>query len=141
MRKLSILIICLIFIASCGKKEVKQISPDSKLALESFAVSERIKEAYLKRDMDSLKDNSTTEGYREIIASMKDFSKAELSFTPRWVEIDKANTVQLNVSWSGKWTNSKGSVTEEKGMAVFMLEGAPLKMRKILRGNPFIYPE
>jgi hypothetical protein len=48
--------------------------------------------------------------------------------------------VYLNVSWKGTWTVGQESFTE-RGMGVFLLEGAPLKLGKIVRGNPFKYPE
>jgi hypothetical protein len=63
----------------------------------------------------------------------------ELDFTPRWVEIEKSK-VYLNVAWKGAWVVGKETV-RERGMAVFLFEGTPLKLSKIVRGNPFKYPE
>jgi len=44
------------------------------------------------------------------------------------------------VAWKGIWTVG-GEITRERGSAVFLLEGSPLKISKVLRGSPFKYPE
>jgi hypothetical protein len=126
-------------LACSGKKEVKQVSPESKLTLEAFSVAEGVRAAYVRKDFPAIKEISTADGYREIIDSIKHFDSVELTFTPKWVEIDKS-LVQLNVAWKGTWT-VEGETDAERGMAVFLFEGQPLKFSKVLRGNPFKYPE
>lgn len=128
----------LIFVASCGKKEVKKASEDSKIATEAFALVEAIRDAYIKKDLKALEKNTTKEGFRTISSSIKTFDSVELTFTPVWVEIED-NVVHLNESWKGRWKKS-GRITEERGMAVFVLKGNPLKVDNILRANPFKYP-
>lgn len=133
-------VLLLVFIAACGgKKEVKQVSQESKISQEAFSVVEQLRTAYLKRDFTVFADYSTTEGYRGIIDSLKHFDSADLTFTPRWVEMEKAK-VYVNVSWQGSWKVGKDTF-RERGMAVFLFEGTPLKLAKIVRGNPFKYPE
>jgi hypothetical protein len=58
-----------------------------------------------------------------------------LEFVPTWVVIDDT-VVKLTISWKGTWTVS-GSTTEDRGIAVFVMEGQPLKLANILRANPF----
>ena len=128
-----------LFFSACGSKEVKPVSKDSELAQEAFKLSETLKKAYLNDDKAGLERNSTKEGYRELIGSIKSFDKAELTFTPTWVEIQDS-TVNLSVSWKGTWI-VKGKTTEERGLAVFVLEGNPLKLSQIQRANPFSQPE
>jgi len=124
---------------SCGKQEVKKTSEESKIAQEAFRLSEVIKDAYIKNDRSTLEKNSTKDGYKEIIEARKSFDSAELSFTPKWVEIEGA-TVNLHVSWNGTWT-VRGKRIEDRGLAVFVMEGKPLKLAKVLRANPFRQPE
>jgi hypothetical protein len=124
-----------LLLVSCGKKEVKQVSEDSKTAQEAFMLSEEIKNAYIKNNLSTLEKNTTKDGYKDIIESKKIFDSAELSFTPHWVEID-GPTVTLQVSWKGIWT-VKGKNIEDRGLAVFVMEGRPLKLAKVLRDNPF----
>lgn len=132
--------IVLTLFASCGgKKEVKQVTQDSKVSQEAFAVAEALRASYVKKDFTSISDRCTKEGYRDIIDSIKHFDSVDLNFTPRWVEIEQSK-VYLNISWKGSWTVGKDT-TRERGMAVFLLEGTPLKLSKIVRGNPFRYPE
>jgi hypothetical protein len=133
-------LLSLIFLlASCGKKEVKQVSEDSKIAQDAFMLADVIKNAYIKNDLFTLERNTTKDGYKNIIESRKIFDSAELSFTPHWVEID-GSAVNLQVSWKGTWT-VKGKKIEDRGLAVFVMEGKPLKLAKMLRDNPFRKPE
>jgi hypothetical protein len=127
------------FLISCGKKEVKPVSQESKLAQEAFQLAETLKDAYTKKDRETFLDNCTNDGYRELIAVIKKFDGAELTFTPTWVEI-KDSSVYLSVSWKGVWTLGTKS-REERGLAVFVLEGNPLKLAKVQRDNPFSQPE
>jgi len=140
---LSVSLLCvllLVFLAACGgKKEVKQVSQESRVSQEAFSVVEQLRMAYLKRDFTVIADYSTAEGYREIIDSLKHFDSADLTFTPRWVEMEKS-MVYVNVSWQGSWKVGKETF-RERGMAIFLFEGTPLKLAKIVRGNPFKYPE
>ena len=132
------LIILLLF-SSCGKKEVKPVSEESKIAQEAFKLAEVIKNAYVKNDRLTIERNSTKEGYQELIAAMKSFDDAELFLTPRKVDIEDS-TVYLNLTWNGTWTVG-GKKTEDRGMAIFVMEGRPLKLSRVLRANPFIQPE
>jgi len=129
----------LIFIISCGKKEVKKVSEESQRAQEAFQLAETIRNAYLDDNRKALEKNTTQDGYREIIVAMKNFDHAELEFIPTWVEIDDS-VVRLTVSWKGTWT-AKDLKKEDRGIAVFVLEGEPLKLAQVLRANPFRQPE
>ena len=126
-------------LVSCGKKEVKQVSEDSKITQESFMLADVIKNAYIKNDLPTLEKNTTKDGYKDIIEARKYFDSTDLSFTPHWVEID-GSIVNLQVSWKGTWT-LKGKRIEDRGLAVFVMEGRPLKLAKVLRDNPFRKPE
>jgi len=139
MKKIAIILIVTLSVISCGKKEVKKVTAESKIAQEAFAVSEEIKEAYLKKDLPSIEKNTTKEGYRELIGAIKSFDKAELTFSDKWVDIDKA-AVSLKIAWEGKWV-VRGETIEERGTAIFIFEGSPLKLSRILRNNPFRQPE
>lgn len=133
------MLVSLLFPVGCGKKEVKPVTQESKTAQEAFELAATIKKAYEEKDKSALEEHTTAEGYRELISAMKSFDSAELTFTPTWVEI-KDSSVSLNISWKGAWT-VRGTVTNESGLAVFVLEGSPLKLSKILRENPFRQPE
>ena len=139
MKKIMLILLAGLMLVSCGKKEVKKESPESKLAQEAFSLTETIKDAFMVKDTITLKKNSTEAGYRDITANTRGYDRVEFSFKPRWVEIDN-NQLQMNISWKSTWFIS-GKSTEERGMAVFIMEGAPLKVSKILRGNPFVAPE
>jgi len=143
-RRLSLLLVplalILISVAACGgKKEVKQVSQESKTAQEAFSLAEKLRVAYVDRNFSAVQDLSTADGFKDFMNSIRHFDSVDLSFTPRWVEIEKT-TVYLNVSWKGTWIVGKESFVE-RGMAVFLLEGSPLKLGKIVRGDPFRYPE
>ena len=132
-------LVAALFTACGGKKEVKKVSQDSLVAQDAFSLAEAIRVAYVKKEFPTISDRCTQEAYKEIIDSVKYFDSVELSFTPRWVEIDKSK-ITLNVAWKGSWVVGKDTI-RERGMAVFLLEGTPLKLTKILKGSPFKYPE
>ena len=133
------LIIAGLFLTACGKKEVKPVSQESHLAQEAFKLAETLKNAYLKNDRPTLESNATKNGYEELASGIKAFDSAELSFTPTWVELQDS-TLNLTISWKGTWVFN-GKTTEERGLAIFILEGTPLKLAQIQRSNPFRQPE
>ena len=86
-----------------------------------------------------MKRTQQKEGYRELLGAIKRFDKAELTFSSKWVEIEKTS-VSMKIAWSGKWVIGE-QTTEERGTALFIFEGSPLKLSRILRANPFRQPE
>ena len=143
MRKTGLLLISLLavtFLFACGgKKDIKVQSQESKTAEEAFALSEVIRDAFLNNDRDTIRKNTTEDGYKSVTANRKAYESIELSFTPRWVDIEQTK-VMLNMTWKSTWT-AAGKKTEDRGMSVFVMEGKPLKLSGILRTNPFIFPE
>jgi hypothetical protein len=133
------LIISGLFLTACGKKEVKPVSQESQLTQEAFKLAETLKNAYVRNDRTTLERNATANGYKELASAIKGFDSAELSFTPTWVDVQDS-TVNLTISWKGTWV-VKGKTTEERGLAIFILEGKPLKLSQIQRSNPFRQPE
>lgn len=133
------LVLLALLLLSCGKKEVRPVSPESKIAQEAFGLAETIRNAYIKNDRETLERSSTKNGYRELIGVIKSFDTAELTFTPTWVEIENS-AVSLNISWKSTWV-VKDKKIEDRGLAVFVFEGRPLKLSQVLRTNPFRQPE
>jgi hypothetical protein len=134
-----VLSMLLVFFISCGKKEVKEVSEESLMAQEAFQLAETIKQAYLDNDRKALERNATQDGYRELVGEIKSFDSVELEFVPTWVEIDDT-VVKLTVSWKGTWIVSDFT-KEDRGIAVFVMEGQPLKVAQVLRASPFRQPE
>ncbi|MBI5639611.1 MAG: hypothetical protein HZA17_04210 [Nitrospirae bacterium] len=139
IRNAVLLLVIGIGLLACGKKEVKQVSPESKTTTEAFALSETLRISFIKNDRAALQKNSTEDGLRNLSANKKPFDAVELSFTPRWVELE-GNQILVNITWKSVWT-AAGKNFSDRGMAVFVMEGRPLKLSKILRSNPFIFPE
>ncbi|MEW6418559.1 MAG: hypothetical protein AB1480_10610 [Nitrospirota bacterium] len=132
-------LIVIVLLVSCGKREIKPVPPESKIAQEAIGLAETIRNAYIKNDRETLEKHATRDGYRELIGTIKSFDSVELTFTPTWVEIENS-TVSLHLSWKGIWVVG-GKRTEERGIAVFVLEGRPLKLAQVQRENPFRQPE
>lgn len=138
MKKIFMTIPALIFLLSgCG--EVKTVTEESKIAQEAFGVAAEIREAYVKKDLSTIEKNSTKDGYRQILISMKKFDSADLVFTYKWVDINQT-IVTVKVAWKGTWMMS-GQQTEEQGTALFVFEGKPLLLSRIRNANPFLQPE
>lgn len=139
MKKIMLLLLAGAMLFACGKKEVKQVSPESRTAMEAFALAETVKTAFINKDDEILKKSSTEEGYKQITANFRGYDRVELTFTPRWVEIEN-DSLNVNISWKSIWV-SAGKRAEDRGMAVFIMQGTPLRIAGILRANPFIQPE
>ncbi|MDP2158372.1 MAG: hypothetical protein Q8K68_11760 [Nitrospirota bacterium] len=140
MKNITLLLIACMLLVSCGgKKAVKQVTQESKAATEAFGVAETIKSAFVKKDLATIQRNATEAGFKDITTGKQVFDSVDLTFTPRWVEIE-GEQMHVNISWKSTWTLS-GRKTEERGMAVFVMEGNPLKVTKIHRANPFILQE
>ncbi len=140
MKKLLILTLILSFaVVSCGKREVKVVTEDSRIATEAISLIHTVKEAYVKRDFRAIEMNTTKDGFRTISGNMKMFESAELTFNPVLIEI-KDDMVRVNISWRGTWKQA-GKTIQERGMGVFVLEGSPLRVDRILMSNPFVHPE
>ncbi|MCS7215114.1 MAG: hypothetical protein RMI30_05145 [Thermodesulfovibrio sp.] len=139
MRK--IILISLVFlILSCGsKKMVKQPSSEYLYTTQAFKVIDEIRISYQNKDNAGIRKNTSESAYREIIASIRPFDKAELEFSPVLAEMEK-DGYRLYISWNGKW-KYLGNETEERGLAIFLMKGDPPKVEKIIRGNPFRYPD
>ncbi len=130
----------LFLLASCGgKKEVKKETEESKTAKEAFAVVELIKDAYMKKDINTIQKHTSNEGLKTITKDIGKFDSVKFTFKPVWVDIG-TDKVTLNVSWQGIWEKGTSKI-DERGMAVFILKEKPLKVDKILRSNPFELPE
>jgi hypothetical protein len=137
MKKITLLLLATVLLLSCGgKKEVKQVSQESKSATEAFGVAETIKNAFVKKDLATIQKNATEAGFKAITTGRQVFDSVDITFTPRWVEIE-GDQILVNISWKSTWLLS-GRKADERGMAVFVMEGNPLKVTKILRANPFI---
>ena len=137
MKKITLLLLATVLLLSCsGKKEVKQVSQESKSATEAFGVAETIKNAFVKKDLATIQKNTTEAGFKDITTGRQVFDSVDITFTPRWVEIE-GDQILVNISWKSTWQLS-GRKADERGMAVFVMEGNPLKVTKILRANPFI---
>ncbi|MEN2986192.1 MAG: hypothetical protein ABDH16_06025 [Thermodesulfovibrionaceae bacterium] len=139
MRRIVIFILFLL-IFSCGsKKQVRVPSFEYTYTNQAFKVVDELRQAYQNKDNLGIRKNCSESAYREIIASIKPFDKAELEFTPVFAEIE-ADTLRLYISWNGRWSYI-GKETEERGLAIFLMRGSPPKVEKIIRGNPFKYPD
>ncbi|MEO5358579.1 MAG: hypothetical protein H7844_14960 [Nitrospirae bacterium YQR-1] len=137
MKRIFVLSVMAFFLfMSCSKKEVKPVSMESLTAQEAIETIEKVKTAYIKKDESSLRRYTSEEGFSSnfTVKSMG-FSSAELSFTPLWVDI-KGGTVQVQISWTGKWVYHGQSIGE-KGVAGFVLTGSPYRMNMVLKDNPF----
>ncbi len=142
MRRVTPWIILLIFVtltACGGKKEIKRPSPEAEMIKRAFLVAEKIKNAYLRKDRDTLKRYCSRNGYLTIISSMKDFDSATLNFQLRWADI-KRDKIILYIYWRGSWL-LKGRLYKDSGLTAFAFTGSPPMLSDILRANPFSQPQ
>ncbi|MBF0459615.1 MAG: hypothetical protein HQK99_17140 [Nitrospirae bacterium] len=138
MRKTVLFFLFIVIISSCSKKEVKVQPGDSIRARAAIEQLQKIREYYVSKDAEGLRSMTTSEGFKTVAANMNNFDSAELKLSIRWVDIKDNSTVVL-AAWDGQWKQSSQSMTE-KGTAMFVFTGTPLKLDAILRDSPFNYP-
>jgi hypothetical protein len=134
MKRLLIVFFIALLVLACSSK--KRPTEDSLLAVEAMGLAEGMREAYLNKNVDGVNKFCTPDACSEIIRDMERFQTEELEFTPQWVHIKKDGSLQLKVTWEGKWSH-KGIKKEERGLAVFELKGRPLRLLEITGSNPF----
>lgn len=138
MKKLLMLVLTALLLASCAKKEVKPVSAESVAAKEAFALADAVRTAFVEKDMPALKRLTTEDGLKDVVGRTGAYESVEITFTPRWIEIE-GNRIHANIAWKSSWKIA-GKKVDERGMAVLLMEGRPLKVVKIQRANPFQTP-
>jgi cell division septation protein DedD len=133
MKKLYVLTLVFLFF-SCGKDEVKP-SADSTLTMKALTSMKTIKTAYEEKDLTALQ-NHLASGISESLAKELIFEKTELSLVPRLVRIIN-QTVKISLNWQGTWT-VEGNSTKNRGVAVFVFEGDPMRLIEIEGDSPFL---
>lgn len=127
------------FMFACSKSEVKKPSEEAILAKEAIELVKTIREAYMNNNEDTIRELSVSD---EIIKKISFSNKpSELEFIFRWIEI-KDNKAEVYVSWKALWSQKGDSKKfEVKGLCLFVLEGKPFRLVKIMRENPFEAPQ
>lgn len=137
MKKTLVIMITLAFVfIGCGKDNVKP-SDDSLSTTEALNIINTVKTAYQEKDKDTLK-NYLDPALAESVFKELFFEKAELSFTPKRVNIN-GSTVMVNLNWRGTWV-IKGNNIKRRGVTVFVFKGSPMKLISVEGDNPFHTP-
>lgn len=131
------LTVVVLILIGCGGKEKIKPSADSIITQNSLRVIETVKDAYQKKDRTALQENMSPE-LSEDIAKKLSFESAVLSFTPRMVKL-KGSLITINLNWYGTWTIQNKTI-KNRGVAVFVLEGDPVKLVRVEGENPFLTP-
>ncbi|MFN3739539.1 MAG: hypothetical protein ACK4TF_02550 [Thermodesulfovibrionales bacterium] len=123
------------FIFACSKSEVKKPSEEAIAAKEAIELVNTIKEAYMTNNEDRIRELSASD---EVIKKISFSDKpSDLEFIFRWIEI-KDNKAEVYVSWKALWPQRENSKNMDvKGFCLFILEGKPFRLVKIMRENPF----
>lgn len=137
MKKTLVILITLTFVfLGCGKDNVKP-SDDSLLTTEALNVINTVKTAYQEKDKDTLKNYLDPALAGSVFKGLF-FKKAELSFTPKRVNIN-GSTVMVNLNWMGTWV-IEGKTIKRRGVAVFVFRGSPMRLIRVDGDNPFSTP-
>jgi len=131
--------ITVILFNSCSKDEIKRPSPEAIIAKEAMDLVNSIKEAYMVQDEERIKQLIGSEQVLNNFSFGGEGSRlTSLEFLFRWVDVYDSKA-DVYVSWTGLWKKGSQEI-EQKGFALFVLEGKPFKLMKILRENPFVRP-
>ena len=126
---------------ACGSQE-KRPSQDVLLAEQATKHIERLRSEYASMSMSGLEALCSAEAYEAIERDLgkNAHSPSTLEFVPEWVEISVDGTIEVRVGWSGTWTLSGGEEARDKGKAVFVLGGRPMRLQKLKGASPFAAP-
>jgi hypothetical protein len=138
MKRPLLLVLSALLVLACAS-EKERPSEDSLLAVEAIGLADGMRDTYLKKNSEGLRKFCVPEACDDILRDMGRFKTEELEFTPQWVQIKQDGSVQLKVSWKGRWTHKNGR-KEDRGLAVFELTGRPLRLRGISGSSPFVGP-
>lgn len=135
MKKTLVILTILAFVfLGCGKDNVKP-SDDSLSTTEALNIINTVKTAYQEKDKDTLKNYLAPALAGSVFKGLF-FEKAELSFTPKRVNIN-GSTVMVNLNWTGKWV-IKGNNIKRRGVTVFVFRGSPMRLIRVDGDNPFL---
>ncbi|MCX7794436.1 MAG: hypothetical protein N2257_08575 [Thermodesulfovibrionales bacterium] len=136
MKRFIPLICFFLVIFSCSKAEVKRPSEEAIIAKEAMDFVNGLKKAYMDGDEERLKEMLL---YNELIKKFSMIDRpSKLEFTFRWIEIkEEEKKAEIYVAWRGYW-KKEGVEEEARGLCLFVLQGRPFKLSKILRENPFL---
>ncbi len=118
----------------CNSKENVKPSADSNLTIEALNSIDTLKTAYEGKDRDAFRSRLAPVLAAKTSNELS-FEKAELSFSPRMVDINNSE-VMVSLNWMGEWV-IRGKVRRDRGIAVFVFGGTPLKLIRIDGDNPF----
>ena len=137
---LAISLICVLALAAgCSKKQIKPVPEGAAYFNKANNIVQALGSGYAAKNAPAIKAVSTDKGFNEIVPNFGRFDSAHITFATKWINVGNKNVI-VNVAWKGVWTKN-GKKDSQQGMAVFELEGHPLKFNSVLTGNPFIYPQ
>ncbi len=131
-------LIGILLLPGCAKNKVKP-SEDYLLSQKVFESLNTIKEAYLSKNVSTLKNRIEAPLSENIINALS-FKKAELSFNQRLIRITD-NSVKMSVSWQGDWLIEGDSEFHNRGVADFVFQRETLKLSGMTGDNPFVLPD
>ncbi len=118
----------------CSKKEEIKPSEDSLMSLEAISVVNVVKAAYQEKNRDVLQNRLDALLAENVLQGLV-FEKADLRFTTRVIRI-KGPAVTVQMNWQGTW-EINGKAIKNRGIAGFVLEGRPMRLKQINGDNPF----
>jgi hypothetical protein len=138
MKRISILFILIALMSfGCGDDKIKP-SEGSLMATEAFSNIEILKEAYEKKDSETLQRRIAPYIAREILKDLY-FDSSKLELTPRMVKIQE-NDIVININWKNSWQFTDSYKLENRGVADLILDRETMKLVKISGDNPFLIP-
>lgn len=133
------ILICTAFLVGCGT-QAKRPSQDVLIAGQVLKHVERLRMAYSARDMVAMEALIMPEAFREIRYGVKQFSSVDITMEGQWIDIKEDGSIEVRISWAGRWHIDRSLEATDKGVAVFVLSGSPLRLEKVRGLSPFAAP-
>jgi hypothetical protein len=107
------------------------------MAQDVLRVLNTLKEAYQERDRAVILENTDPALVGEILEASS-FKKAELSFTPRMIQIGTSDII-IHLNWHGEWTIN-GNILKNRGVGTLVFQKETMRLKRIEGDNPFLVP-
>ena len=125
----------MVLFSACSKNELKRTPEEANIAREAMDAVLAIRSAYMEGNPEGIKTLSVSEDVLKYFSFSQRPSSLEFLF--RWVELYDSKA-EVYVSWKAiKKIEDAVSEREQRGLCLFVLEGKPFKLKKIMRENPF----
>jgi len=142
MRKIYCIVTLLLLLSlvACSSDEKRGPSEDVVMTGDALELIDKARVAYINHDINGMQKYYTQDGYAAMVRDVKKFESVELTFTPRWVDIDTQGELQVQIAWEGTWNLGEEIIEKREGIVTFIISKKPYLISGQKMTSPFAQP-